>query len=188
MHPLSVGEIAEPSITEKLTRKPCVIADEDWETLWHHGGFPEPFTQRRPGFSKRWHASRRVQLLREDVRDLTRIQEVARLGALGDLLADRSGGQLIYSHLASAIQVSEKTVRSWIDTLCGLHYGFTIRPWHANLGKALRKEPKWFLRDWSQISDQGQRAETLSESHTQQAGLARHSSRPWTRFTAKRQG
>jgi len=165
MHPLSVGEIVGSNITENLTQKPRRISDDDWDALWRHGGFPEPFVQRNQRFSMRWHKSRHGQLFREDVRDLTRIQEVARLETLGDILADRSGDQLIYSHLAGAIQISEKTVRSWIDSLCGLHYGFIVRPWFANLSKTLRKEPKWFLRDWSSIVDEGKRAETFIACH-----------------------
>ena len=28
-------------------------------------------------------------------------------------------------------------------------FGFRVKPWFANVTKALRKEPKWFLHDWS---------------------------------------
>jgi hypothetical protein len=40
-----------------------------------------------------------------------------------------------------------------------------VRPWFTNVAKALRKEPKWFLRDWSGIDDAGQRAETFVACH-----------------------
>ena len=40
-----------------------------------------------------------------------------------------------------------------------------MRPWFTNVTKALRKEPKWFLRDWSGIEDPGQRAETFVACH-----------------------
>lgn len=49
--------------------------------------------------------------------------------------------------------------------MISLHLGFRIRPWSRNLTSALRKEPKWFLRDWSGISDEGQRFETLVACH-----------------------
>jgi predicted AAA+ superfamily ATPase len=57
------------------------------------------------------------------------------------------------------------TVRRWIDVLERLHFGFVVRPWFTNVAKALRKEPKWFLRDWSGIDDVGQRAETFVACH-----------------------
>lgn len=34
-----------------------------------------------------------------------------------------------------------------------------------NVAKALRKEPKWFQRDWSGVADDGARAETLVACH-----------------------
>jgi uncharacterized protein len=40
-----------------------------------------------------------------------------------------------------------------------------VRPWFKNVTKSLRKEPKWFLRDWSGIEDPGARAETLVACH-----------------------
>jgi hypothetical protein len=49
--------------------------------------------------------------------------------------------------------------------LVGLHYGFCVRPWFANVSKALRKEPKWFLRDWSGIAEPRARTRTFIACH-----------------------
>ena len=57
------------------------------------------------------------------------------------------------------------TIRRWIDLLGRLHLGFLVRPWFKNVTKSLRKEPKWFLRDWSGIADEGAKAETLVACH-----------------------
>ena len=62
------------------------------------------------------------------------------------------------------------TVKRWIDLLERLHYGFLIRPWFKNVTKALVKEPKWFLRDWSGCEDAGARSETLVACHLLKAG------------------
>jgi predicted AAA+ superfamily ATPase len=56
-------------------------------------------------------------------------------------------------------------VKRWIDLLARLHYGFMVRPWFKNIAKALRKEPKWFQRDWSGLADDGSRAETFVACH-----------------------
>ena len=106
-----------------------------------------------------------MQLLKEDIRDLTRIRELDQLAILEKLLSSRSGEQLIFSTLGSRVRVSENTVRSWIDTLGSLHHGFLVRPWFRNINKALRKEPKWYLRDWSGVADAGKRAETMVACH-----------------------
>ena len=49
--------------------------------------------------------------------------------------------------------------------MCDFHFGFTIRPWFASISRSLRKEPKWYLRDWAAIEDPGSRAETFVACH-----------------------
>jgi len=82
-----------------------------------------------------------------------------------EILAERSARQLVYSNLAREVGTAVDTAKRWIDLLGRLHYGFVVRPWFANVAKALRKEPKWFLRDWSGLADEGARAETLVACH-----------------------
>ena len=165
MHPLSVGELCRPTSPDGTHNHPVQLAEAEWQALWEHGGHPEPFQKRSSRFSLRWRELRMHQLLREDVRDLTGIQDLDQLAVMGRLLSVHSSDQLIYASLAKQVRVSENTVRSWIATLCSLHYGFLVRPWYRNISKALRKEPKWFLRDWSGIADIGKRTETFCACH-----------------------
>ena len=167
MHPFTVAESLYQNIpdTDRITRSPKLINEDNFSALWNHGGYPEPFIKRDMRFSRRWRNLRLQQLLREDVRDLTQIHQLDQLEILVHLLLSRSSDQLIYSTLASEIQVSVDTVRRWINTLCNLHLGFLIRPWFRNVSRSLRKEPKWFLRDWSVIEDPGQKAETFMACH-----------------------
>jgi hypothetical protein len=167
MHPFTVAEIASQGIPDplKVVRPPHRITEKDFDALWTHGGYPEPFLKRDIRFTRRWSSLRQQQLLREDIRDLTRIQELGQIEALVNVLMEHSGHQLIYSSLARQVQVSQDTLSRWIRTLCGFHLGFLLRPWFKNVSKSLRKEPKWFLRDWSNIADEGKRAETFVACH-----------------------
>lgn len=165
MHPLSVAELCAPDPPQHVHRPPAPLAEEEWRTLWEQGGHPEPFSKRSSRFSLRWRELRRHQLLREDIRDMTGIQDLDQFALMARLLAEQSSDQLIYTTKAKQIRVSENTVRSWVTTLCAFHYGFVVRPWFRNVAKALRKEPKWFLRDWSGIADPGKRAETFCACH-----------------------
>lgn len=166
MHPFSVAELLHPDPPwDEPVRPPEGLADAEFEALRDHGGFPEPFVKRDPKFTRRWQQLRREQLLREDVRDLTRIQELGQIEVLADLLAERSRAQIVHSNLAQEVGVSVDTVRRWIQTLTALHHGFLVRPWFRNIGRSLRKEPKWYLRDWSLAADPGARAETLVACH-----------------------
>jgi hypothetical protein len=84
---------------------------------------------------------------------------------LMQILAERSAQPLVYANLAGEVQVSIDTAKRWTELLTGIHYGFLVRPWYTNVAKALRKEPKWFLRDWSGVDDEGARAETFVACH-----------------------
>lgn len=167
MHPFSVAETLHTDLPDpdRVLRDPCRVAEDEFLALWEHGGFPEPFLKRDPRFSRRWQTLRREQLVREDIRDLTQVQHLDQIEALVQLLASRSAQQIVYSNLAGQVRVSVDTVRRWVSVLCDLHLGFMIRPWSRNVASSLRKEPRWFLRDWANVGDPGQRAETFVGCH-----------------------
>jgi len=165
MHPWSVAESLRTALPQKEVHPPEEVRSADWDALWEHGGFPEPFLRRDTRFTRRWRSLRYEQLSREDLREIALVSDLGTLEILMQILAEHSGQQLIYSNLAREIQVSVDTVKRWIDLLARLHYGFLVRPWFRNVAKSLRKEPKWFLRDWSAVMEDGARAETMVACH-----------------------
>ena len=166
MHPLSVAELLDVTIpSERLVRKPKKLADDEWNALLRFGGFPDPFRFRDVRFSRRWNALRFEQLTKTDMRDLTRIGELDQLAALAEILSGRSGEQLVYKSLGCDLGIDEKTVKKWIKTLKHLYFGFEVRPWFKNVENAIRKMPKWYMRDWANVQDDGRRAETLVACH-----------------------
>jgi len=165
MHPWSVGEMVRTGVPEREVREPIAVPPADWDALWEHGGFPEPFLRRDLRFTRRWRSLRQEQLSREDLRDVAHVQDLGVMEVLIAILAERSGQQLVYANLAREIGVAVDTAKRWVDLLSRLHYGFLVRPWFANVAKALRKEPKWFLRDWGGLTDAGARAETFVACH-----------------------
>ena len=166
IHPFSVGELARPEVSyEKDVLPPVPLAETDWQALLKFGGFPEPLANRDDLFLRKWRRLRFEQLMREDIRDLTRTTELDILEQLARILAHRSGEQIVCAGLARELRVSEPTVRDWISILKSLYYGFEVRPWFRNVENSLRKTPKWYLRDWSGIDDEGKRGETMIACH-----------------------
>ena len=167
MHPFSVSETVTQAFHDvsRIVRPPCPVDEADFDALWHHGGYPEPFLKRDARFSRRWQSLRLAQLVREEIRDLTQVQHLDQLEIMVRLLAGRSGQRLVYGNLARQVRVSVDTVRRWVAALCDLHLGFVVRPWFNNVSRSLRKEPKWYLRDWASIENVGQRAETFVACH-----------------------
>lgn len=165
MHPWSVGECLRTGLPAQEIQPPAETDAADWDALWEHGGFPEPFLRREARFTRRWRSLRHEQLSREDLREVAHITDLGTMETLMQILAERSAQQLIYSNLAQEIHIAVDTAKRWIDLLCRMHYGFMVRPWFKNVAKALRKEPRWFLRDWSGLADGGARAETFVACH-----------------------
>jgi len=167
MHPFSVAETLTRDLPgiQRVVRSPRKIRPTDFDALWKHGGYPEPFLKRDARFSRRWQTLRLEQLVREDIRVLTQIQHLDQLELLVKLLTERSAHQLVYGNLAKHVRISIDTARRWIDLLVSLHLGFLVRPWFRNVSRSLRKEPKWFLRDWATIGDAGDKAETFVACH-----------------------
>jgi len=165
MHPLSVGELLDPKLPKRLLRPPRQLTDREFLALYEHGGFPEPFLKRDRSFSLRWRRLRRDLILRQDARDFSAVSDLSRLEVLGDILLERSATQIVFAQLSSDLGVSVDTARRWVDALASLHFGFLLRPWSRSVARSLRKEPKWYLRDWSAVEDPGARAETFVAAH-----------------------
>ena len=165
MHPFSVAECARTDYPDDVVRPPAKIKEDDWAALLEHGGFPEPFLARDRTVSQRWRETRLRQVSTEDLRDLGSLRDVVGLEHLLLLLQERSATQLNYTELAGAIQVSSPTIKSWVGMLEQLHQGFRLTPWSKSISLSLRKEPKWFLRDWSGVADPGRRTETFVACH-----------------------
>jgi predicted AAA+ superfamily ATPase len=164
IHPFSLGEI-NPNPTVALFRKPYEVSMADVETLYEFGGFPVPFLKRDKATYQRWKRTRRAQLFREDIRDLTHIHEISQLELCAEILSYQSGQILNRSSLANKLQVSIQTIGRWIETLQQFYYAFTISPWSTNIPHSLVKEPKIYLTDWSLITDAGARFENLVACH-----------------------
>jgi uncharacterized protein len=164
MSQLSVGELLRQAVPTEPLAKPRLLPRARFDRLLQHGGFPEPFLA-DARFGVRWRELRRQQLVREDVRDLTRVHEIGQLEVMEELLRGRSGRTLTFSGLANAVHVTVETATRWVGLLAHLHHGFLLRPWFTNVTKSLRKEPKWYQTDWSGVADVGARAETFVAGH-----------------------
>ncbi|MCH9690319.1 MAG: ATP-binding protein [Gammaproteobacteria bacterium] len=165
IHPLSVAELLYPQLTTELIRPPKKIAESTLNQLVEFGGFPEPFLMANHRFSTNWQRTRREQLIREDIRDLSKIQELSQLEVLATLLQDHAAQQVSLQNFANLINISVPTVGRWLETLETFYYSFSVRPWSKQIKRSLRKEPKYYLWDWSLVQKRGARLENLVASH-----------------------
>jgi predicted AAA+ superfamily ATPase len=169
LHPLSIREIADPSLPKQEIRNPCAIDSADYEALLTYSGFPEPYLKRSKSFFNHWKRLRIEQLFREDLRDLSRVQEISQMQLLAEILQEKASHALNHSTLAAKIKVSVPTLQRWIEILKNLFFCFTIQPWSKNLNRSLIKEPKIYLWNWALIEDLGARLENFVASHLYKA-------------------
>ena len=165
IHPLSVGELLRINVNETMIRPPKRLSKKAFKQLFEFGGFPEPYLKANKRFSTNWRRMRLKQLIQEDIRDLSKIQELAQLDMLATVLSDHVGKQVSQSSLANQIQVSVPTVKRWLQTLTSFYYCFSVKPWTKNVKRSLRKEPKYYLWDWTLPKDKGAQAENMIASH-----------------------
>lgn len=111
------------------------------------GGFPEPFLSGSEVEAKRWRNQYFTDLVREDILDFSRLHEVRAMRVLVEMLRSRVGSPLSCAALAEDLKLAPNTVRAYLEILESLHVIFLVRPFHANLARAIQKEPKLYFYD-----------------------------------------
>ena len=92
-------------------------------------------------------------MIREDLRDLTRIREIGLIETLAMLLPERVGSPLSVNALREDLGVNFMTVQGWLEALERLYFIFKIRPYAGRLARTLRREEKVYLFDFSAIEN-----------------------------------
>lgn len=175
LHPFTVGELLSggrapvPPPAEfwknALSGTTPAGAEEALASIERFTGFPEPLLAQSETRLVRWRSARRRLVLREDLRDLTRIRDLGLVEALAALLPDRVGAPLSLNALSVSLGVAYGSVRDWTAALGRLYYTFELRPYAGKLARALRREGKVYLFDPSELESPGARFENLVALH-----------------------
>ncbi|MCL5034471.1 MAG: AAA family ATPase [Bacteroidetes bacterium] len=175
LHPFTLGECLSngkpfhPSpksfFEEILRHPPTKAADENLRHLEKFTGFPEPLFAGSESRLRRWSRSHEQLIIREELRDLTRIRELGLIETLVSLLPERTGSPLSINSLREDVGVRFETIQNWLGALSRLFYLFSIRPYAGKLVRTLRREEKFYLFDYSVIEDVGARFETMAALH-----------------------
>ena len=168
LYPLSVAELAGNKNKNFITFKKLHFDDashQTFESLYKFGGFPEQFNKQNERDLRRWHLERVDRLIKEDIRDVESIRDISAMQVLVQLLPKRVGSLFSLNSLREDLQVTHKTMASWVEILEKFYYHFRIYPFKNKLHGSLKKEPKLFLWDWSELEDEGARLENMVAVH-----------------------
>ncbi|HWN41732.1 MAG TPA: ATP-binding protein [Thermoanaerobaculia bacterium] len=152
LHPLSCAELG-------------LTSAEELQSLLTLGGFPEPFFGGSEVEARRWSREYRNLLIREELVSLERVQDLGSLELLMIRLPDLVGSPLSLNALREDLQVSHKTVSSWVQILERLFALFRLSPFGSPGIRAVKKEQKHYHYDWTLVPDPAVRFENLVASH-----------------------
>ncbi len=165
LHPFTLGELSKTSLIIPTSPLQTHSQISGLEELLKLGGFPQPFLSQSETEHRRWSASRMHLLIKEDLRDLTQIHLVALVEQLAMLLPGRVGSLFSAKSLAEDLSVGLPTIQQWMGVLEQLYIVFKILPFSKKINRAIVKQPKYYLYDWSQIQDPSARFENLVALH-----------------------
>lgn len=134
---------------------------EDLEQLIRFGGFPEPLLKAEDRFWRRWQRERIQRVIYDDIRDLENVKEISLLELLGEELPNRVGSPLSVKNLKELLEVVHETVTRWLEIFERMYFCFRISPYGAPKIRAVKKEQKLYLWDWSLVSDPEARFENF---------------------------
>jgi predicted AAA+ superfamily ATPase len=149
LHPFSVRELDPAPRGSHL------------DLLIRFGGFPEPLFRQDETEHRIWRRDRLARVVREDLRDLEHVREVSLVEHLVELLPERVGSPLSVANLSRDVEVDHKTVERWLTILEHMYICFRLPPFGSPRIRAVKKEQKLYLWDWSDVADPGARFENL---------------------------
>lgn len=152
LHPFSAAELD--------LRTPAELAD-----LLRLGGFPEPFLGGSETEARRWSREYRSRLIGEEVAGLERVTDLGNLELLALRLPELVGSPLSLNALREDLQVSHKTVASWVAILERLYALFRLPPLGGPRLRAVRKAQKHYHLDWTLVPEDAPRFENLAACH-----------------------
>lgn len=149
LHPFSLREMS------------AVTNRSDRDHLLRFGGFPEPLLKGTERAWRRWQKERLNHVIREDLRDLENVKNIDLVTLLADMLPLKVGSPLSIKSLREDLEVAHQTADQWVRILEHLYFCFRISPFQFSKIRAVKKERKLYLWDWSVCKEMGKKFENL---------------------------
>ncbi len=174
LHPFSIREMEQKGVPEpdeamgSIFRRPTRInpgLEKHLDSLMRFGPFPEPLFGRNDKSARLWRTTHEQSVIREDLRDISRLPDLGRLELMASLIPERVGSLFSLNSLREDMDISFDTLRRWLTYLKELYYLFEIKPYSRNITRSLRREGKVYLFDYAAVKDESARFENLVACH-----------------------
>ena len=132
-----------------------------FEQIFKFSGFPEPLSKAKESFHNKWLENYVERIIYEDIRDLTRIQELDKIEDLIEILPERIGSLLSINSLSEILEVNFRTTKNYLRALELGYFIFFLSPYKKSISRALKKEKKVYFFDWTRIESISKRFENF---------------------------
>ncbi|WP_232766912.1 ATP-binding protein [Geminisphaera colitermitum] len=152
--PLSQGEIR--GIKEKFIdfafsdappQSPQPFSQTDYLEAIIYGGYPEALAQMRAGRGPEWFNSYLATILQRDIQEISRIEGLADLPNLLEIIASRAGNLINVADISRITRLNAVTLKRYMTLLEMVFLIVEIPAWARNAEKRFVKSPKVFVND-----------------------------------------
>ena len=123
------------------------VGPERLDDLWLRGGLPESFVAATDEASNRWRDDYISTFLERDLAALGFRFPATTMRRFWTMLAHYHGQTWNGARIARSIDVSESTVRRYVEALSDALVVRQLRPWFTNISKRQVKSPRVYIRD-----------------------------------------
>jgi len=117
------------------------------EARWLKGGFPDSYLTNTDIESWHWRMDFIRTYLERDIPTLGIGIPPAKLRRFWGMLAHYNGNQVNLSELSRSLEMTQPSIKTYLDTLTDLYMVRQLPPWSGNIKKRMVKSPKIYIRD-----------------------------------------
>lgn len=124
-----------------------IAPDISYQQHWLRGGFPDALLAPNDKMADFWFRGFVQTYIERDLPNLGLAASPALMRNMLRMLTNLQGGMLNYTNLSDSLNISQPTVKSYINFLESAFLIRTLKPYFNNISKRLVKSPKLFFRD-----------------------------------------
>jgi hypothetical protein len=117
------------------------------QNIFLRGGYPEPLLQYDPLFYKEWMENYFQSYVQRDIKRLFPKLNDIRYRRFLSMLASLSGNMINRSELGRSLDVSEPTIKEYLDIAHGSFIWRNIPSYQSSVSRSIMKMPKGIFRD-----------------------------------------
>jgi predicted AAA+ superfamily ATPase len=123
-----------------------------WESVefkqhWERGGFPKSYLASSDKNSQRWREDYIATFLERDLANIGFQMNPYLMRKLWTMIAHYHGQTANYSEIGRSLDLTDKTIKHYLEVLEATFMIRMLKPWHENLKKRQIKSPKLYIRD-----------------------------------------